>query len=88
VRKEWPVRTFSDPNGRTVAVKAGSTWFRYLAKRYQLKDVREIPAAVIVAISLPMQIAFSRRFGHRNRFLRARPKSNRACCFINEARAM
>jgi NitT/TauT family transport system substrate-binding protein len=49
VRKESPVYTFSDLNGRTVAVQAGSTWFRYLAKRYQLKDVREIPATMSVA---------------------------------------
>jgi NitT/TauT family transport system substrate-binding protein len=49
VRRESPVRTFADLNGRTVAVQAGSTWFRYLAKRYQLKDVREIPATMSVA---------------------------------------
>jgi NitT/TauT family transport system substrate-binding protein len=49
VRKESPVQTFSDLNGHTVAVQAGSTWFRYLAKRYQLKDVREIPATMSVA---------------------------------------
>jgi NitT/TauT family transport system substrate-binding protein len=49
VRKESPVHTFSDLNGRTVAVQAGSTWFRYLVKRYQLKDVREIPATMSVA---------------------------------------
>jgi len=50
VRKESPVRTFSDLNGHTVAVQAGSsTWFRYLTKRYQLNDVREIPATMSVA---------------------------------------
>jgi NitT/TauT family transport system substrate-binding protein len=49
VRKESPVHTFSDLNGHTVAVQAGSTWFRYLAKRYQLRDLREIPATMSVA---------------------------------------
>jgi len=49
VRKDSPVKTFSDLNGHTVAVQAGSTWFRYLAKRYQLNNVREIPATMSVA---------------------------------------
>jgi len=49
VRKESPVRSFSDLNGHTVAVQAGSTWFRYLTKRYQLNGVREIPATMSVA---------------------------------------
>ncbi len=49
VRKDSPVRTFADLNGHTVAVQAGSTWFRYLTKRYQLNDVHEIPATMSVA---------------------------------------
>jgi NitT/TauT family transport system substrate-binding protein len=49
VRKESPVHTFSDLQGRTVAVQAGSTWFRYLTKRYHLDDVHEIPATMSVA---------------------------------------
>ncbi|MGB7847363.1 MAG: ABC transporter substrate-binding protein [Candidatus Acidiferrum sp.] len=49
VRKDSPVRAFSDLKGRTVAVQAGSTWFRYLVKRYHLDDVREVPATMSVA---------------------------------------
>jgi NitT/TauT family transport system substrate-binding protein len=49
VRKESAVRTFPDLKGHTVAVQAGSTWFRYLTKRYQLNDVHEIPATMSVA---------------------------------------
>ena len=49
VRNSSPVRTFADLNGHTVAVQAGSTWFRYLRNRYQLKDVREVPATMSVA---------------------------------------
>ena len=49
VRKDSPVRTFADLNGHTIAVKAGSTWFEYLVKRYSLNRVREIPATYSVA---------------------------------------
>jgi NitT/TauT family transport system substrate-binding protein len=49
VRKDSSVRSFPDLNGHSVAVQAGSTWFRYLTKRYQLNDVREIPATMSVA---------------------------------------
>ena len=49
VRKESAVRSFSDLNGHTVAVQAGSTWFRYLAKRYELNEVHEVPAMMSVA---------------------------------------
>ncbi len=38
VRKDSPIHTFADLNGHTVAVKAGSTWFEYLVKRYQLNQ--------------------------------------------------
>lgn len=49
VRKESAVRAFPDLKGHIVAVQAGSTWFRYLTKRYQLNDVHEIPATMSVA---------------------------------------
>jgi NitT/TauT family transport system substrate-binding protein len=49
VRKDSPVRSFDDLHGHTIAVKPGSTWFQYLAKRFQLTDVHEIPATMSVA---------------------------------------
>ncbi|MGA8409347.1 MAG: ABC transporter substrate-binding protein [Candidatus Acidiferrales bacterium] len=49
VRKNSPVRTFADLNGHTVAVQAGSTWFRYLAVKYRLTNVQEVPATMSVA---------------------------------------
>jgi len=49
VHKDSPVHAFSDLNGHSVAVQAGSTWFRYLTKRYQLNAVHEIPATMSVA---------------------------------------
>jgi NitT/TauT family transport system substrate-binding protein len=49
VRKDSPIRTFADLNGHTVAVKAGSTWWEYVVKRYQLGNVHEVPAMMNVA---------------------------------------
>jgi NitT/TauT family transport system substrate-binding protein len=49
VRKDSPILSFADLNHRTVAIKAGSTWFQYLVKRYQLNDLHEIPATMSVA---------------------------------------
>jgi NitT/TauT family transport system substrate-binding protein len=44
-----PVHSFSDLDGRAIAVKAGSTWFEYLVHRYNLKNAREIPATYSIA---------------------------------------
>ena len=49
VRKDSPIRDFSDLHGHSVAVKPGATWFQYLVKRYNLTDVKEIPATMSVA---------------------------------------
>jgi NitT/TauT family transport system substrate-binding protein len=44
-----PVSSFPDLEGRTIAVKPGSTWFEYLVHRYNLKNAREIPATYSIA---------------------------------------
>jgi NitT/TauT family transport system substrate-binding protein len=49
VRKDSPIRSFADLNGHTVAIKTGSTWWEYISKRYQLTNVREVPAMMNVA---------------------------------------
>jgi NitT/TauT family transport system substrate-binding protein len=49
VRADSPVRTWSDLNGRTVAVKPGSTWWEFIMSKYKLDRVREIPATYSVA---------------------------------------
>ena len=49
VRKDSPIHSFADLNGHTVAIKTGSTWWEYIAKRYQLRDVHEVPAMMNVA---------------------------------------
>lgn len=49
VRKDSPITSFAELNGHTIAVQAGSTWFTYLVKRFQLYNVHEIPATMSVA---------------------------------------
>ena len=50
VHQDSPVHSFGDLNGHAVAIRFGaSTWFEFLVKRYQLKNVREIPATYSVA---------------------------------------
>jgi NitT/TauT family transport system substrate-binding protein len=50
VHQDSPVHRFQDLDGHAVAIRLGaSTWFEYLVKRYQLKEVREIPATYSVA---------------------------------------
>jgi NitT/TauT family transport system substrate-binding protein len=50
VHQDSPVHSFQDLNGHAVAIRLGaSTWFEYLVKRYQLRNVREIPATYSVA---------------------------------------
>jgi NitT/TauT family transport system substrate-binding protein len=49
VHAESQVKTFADLEGKTIAAKPGSTWFQYLLSRFNLKNVREIPATYSVA---------------------------------------
>jgi NitT/TauT family transport system substrate-binding protein len=49
VRKDSAIHSFTDLDGHTIAVQPGSTWFRYLAKRYDWKNVHETPAMMSVA---------------------------------------
>ncbi|HEV2521668.1 MAG TPA: ABC transporter substrate-binding protein [Candidatus Acidoferrales bacterium] len=50
VRKDSPIRSFSDLNGHSVAIKVGeSTWFEFLTKRFQLNNVHVVPAMMNVA---------------------------------------
>jgi NitT/TauT family transport system substrate-binding protein len=44
-----PINSFADLEGHTVAARPGSIWFQYLLKRYDLKNVREIPATYSIA---------------------------------------
>jgi NitT/TauT family transport system substrate-binding protein len=50
VHQDSPVHGFPDLDGHAVAIRLGaSTWFEYLVKRYQLKNVREVPATYSIA---------------------------------------
>jgi len=50
VRKDSPVHSFADLNGHSIAVKVGeSTWFEFIVKRYQLNNLRIVPAMMNVA---------------------------------------
>ncbi len=49
LHRDSPVHTFSDLDGHSIAVKPGSIWFQYLVKRFQLRNVRELPATYSVA---------------------------------------
>jgi NitT/TauT family transport system substrate-binding protein len=49
VRQDSPIHSFADLNGHTVAIKTGSTWWEFIEKRYQLTNVREVPAMMNVA---------------------------------------
>jgi NitT/TauT family transport system substrate-binding protein len=50
VHQDSLVHSFQDLDGHAVAIRLGaSTWFEYLVKRYQLRNVREIPATYSVA---------------------------------------
>jgi NitT/TauT family transport system substrate-binding protein len=44
-----PVHSFAELNGHAVAIRPGSTWFEYIVKRYDLKDIHERPATYSVA---------------------------------------
>jgi NitT/TauT family transport system substrate-binding protein len=44
-----PVKTWGDLNGRTVALRAGSTWWQFLIGRFHLDRVHEIPLTYSVA---------------------------------------
>jgi NitT/TauT family transport system substrate-binding protein len=53
VHQDSPVHSFQDLEGQNVAIRLGlSTWFDFLVKHYQLKDVHEIPATYSVAAFL------------------------------------
>jgi NitT/TauT family transport system substrate-binding protein len=46
---ESPVKDFPQLEGHTIAARPGSIWFQYILKRFNLTQVREIPATYSVA---------------------------------------
>ena len=44
-----PIHALKDLDGRTIAAQPGATWLKYVIKRYNLRNVREIPATMSIA---------------------------------------
>jgi NitT/TauT family transport system substrate-binding protein len=49
VHAQSPVHSFADLEGHAVAAKPGSIWYQYVIKKFDLHNVREIPATYSVA---------------------------------------
>lgn len=49
VHAHSPVKTFSDLENHSIAAKPGSIWFEYIVHRYNLHNVRQVPATYSVA---------------------------------------
>ncbi len=49
VHQNSPVRNFKDLEGHTIAAPTGATWLKYVLLRYNLHQVRQIPAALSIA---------------------------------------
>lgn len=49
VHADSPIHTFKDLDGHTIAAQPGATWLKYVIKRYNLRNVREIPATMSIA---------------------------------------
>ena len=49
VHKDSPIRDFKDLEGHTIAAQTGATWLKYVTQRYNLRQVREVPATLSIA---------------------------------------
>jgi NitT/TauT family transport system substrate-binding protein len=49
VRADSAVHTWTDLDGRTIAVRPGSTWWEFIEKKFNLAHVKEVPATYSVA---------------------------------------
>jgi NitT/TauT family transport system substrate-binding protein len=49
VHADSPVKSLTDLSGHAIAIKTGATWFQYVVRHFNLKDVREVPATYSVA---------------------------------------
>ena len=44
-----PIRNFKDLEGHTIAAQTGATWLKFVNRRYNLHDVRQIPSTLSIA---------------------------------------
>jgi NitT/TauT family transport system substrate-binding protein len=49
VHKDSSIRDFKDLEGHTIAAQTGAVWLKYVIKRYNLKNVRQIPSTLSIA---------------------------------------
>lgn len=49
IHKNSPIHDFSDLEGHTIAAQTGATWLKYVIRRYNLHQVREIPSTLSIA---------------------------------------
>jgi NitT/TauT family transport system substrate-binding protein len=49
VHQDSPVHDFKDLEGHTIAAQTGATWLKYVIERYNLHQVKEIPATLSIA---------------------------------------
>jgi NitT/TauT family transport system substrate-binding protein len=49
VHADSPVHSFADLEGRTVAVRAGATWWEFIVQRFHLTRVHELPLTYSIA---------------------------------------
>jgi NitT/TauT family transport system substrate-binding protein len=49
VHRNSPIYEFKDLEGHTIAAQTGATWLKYVTQRYNLRQVREVPATLSIA---------------------------------------
>jgi len=49
VHQDSPIHDFKDLEGHTIAAQTGAVWLKYVIKRYNLQNVRQIPSTLSVA---------------------------------------
>lgn len=49
VHESSPIHNFKDLDGHTIAAITGSVWLKYVVKRYNLENVRQIPSTLSIA---------------------------------------
>jgi NitT/TauT family transport system substrate-binding protein len=49
VHQNSPIHDFKDLEGQTIAAQTGATWLKYVTRRYNLHNVRQIPSTLSIA---------------------------------------
>lgn len=49
VHNDSPIHEFKDLEGHTIAAQTGATWLKYVTRRYNLQNVRQVPSTLSIA---------------------------------------